>query len=207
MFSGCSHRTLGKGWLMGGQRQEKNNLDDSAVLESITSQWWSFSSFVPLVTGALWLWLAASSDLPAVLLGAVPGSLLLGTGLSGLLWAVEARTFQYMALASALGGSSRCAPSSPASSTGWCRRSRPTASGDTGKSRASPGTREPTSALYAHPKAVRSSKRPSVQPACFPRRHQALPLNDRRSWRSRPGSKSLPTRHLMKACSRDPGLL
>ena len=57
---------------MGGQRQEKNNLDDSAVLESITSQWWSFSSFVPLVTGALWLWLAASSGMPAVLLGAVP---------------------------------------------------------------------------------------------------------------------------------------
>jgi hypothetical protein len=89
---------------MGGQRQEKNNLDDSAVLESITSQWWSFSSFVPLVSGALWLWLAASSGLPAVLLGAVPGALLLGTGLSGLLWAVESRTFQYMALASALGG-------------------------------------------------------------------------------------------------------
>src|SRR5215204_3736024 len=94
---------LGKGWLMGGQRQEKNNLDDSAVLESITSQWWSFSSFVPLVTGALWLWLAASGGLPAVLLGAVPGALLLGTGLSGLLWAVESRTFQYMALASVLG--------------------------------------------------------------------------------------------------------
>ncbi|HVD44541.1 MAG TPA: hypothetical protein VNB92_04250, partial [Rubrobacter sp.] len=89
---------------MGGQRQEQNNLDDSAVLESITSQWWSFSSFVPLVTGALWLWLAASSGLPAVLLGAVPGALLLATGLSGLLWAVESRTFQYMALASALGG-------------------------------------------------------------------------------------------------------
>jgi hypothetical protein len=89
---------------MGGQRQEQNNLDDSAVLESITSQWWSFSSFVPLVTGALWLWLAASSGLPAVLLGAVPGALLLGTGLSGLLWAVESRTFQYMALGSVLGG-------------------------------------------------------------------------------------------------------
>jgi hypothetical protein len=89
---------------MGGQRQEKNNLDDSAVPESITSQWWSFSSFVPLVTGALWLWLAASGGLLAVLLGAVPGALLLGTGLSGLLWAVESKTFQYMALASALGG-------------------------------------------------------------------------------------------------------
>ena len=89
---------------MDEQRQENNNLDDSAVLQSITSQWWSFTSFVPLVTGALWLWLAANGGLPAVLLGAVPGALLLGTGLSGLLWAVESRTFQYMALASVLGG-------------------------------------------------------------------------------------------------------
>jgi hypothetical protein len=77
---------------MGEQQQEKDNLDDSAVLESITSQWWSFSSFVPLVTGALWLWLAASGGLPAVWLGAVPGALLLGTGLSSLLWAVESRS-------------------------------------------------------------------------------------------------------------------
>src|SRR5918992_4933878 len=83
---------------------ENSNLDDSAVMESITSQWWSFSAFVPLLTGALWLWLASRSGLPAVLLGAVPGALLLGTGLSSLLWAAESRTFQYMALASALGG-------------------------------------------------------------------------------------------------------
>jgi hypothetical protein len=88
---------------MGDRDRDKNNLDDSAVLESITSQWWSFSSFIPLLTGALWLWLAASSGLPAVLLGAVPGALLLSTGLSGLLWAVESRTFQYMTLASVLG--------------------------------------------------------------------------------------------------------
>jgi len=84
--------------------QQKSNLDDSAVLESITSQWWTFSSLVPLLTGMLWLWLAAVNGLPAVLLGAVPGALLLSTGLSRFLWAVESRTFQYMALASALGG-------------------------------------------------------------------------------------------------------
>ena len=88
---------------MGDKQREKNNLDDSAVLESITSQWWSFSTLIPLLTGALWLWLAARGGLPAVLIGAVPGALLLGTGLSGLLWAVEARTFQYMSLASVLG--------------------------------------------------------------------------------------------------------
>src|SRR5215216_3851620 len=83
---------------------EKSNLDDSAVMDSITSQWWSFSAFVPLLTGVLWVWLATRSGLPAVLLGAVPGALLLGTGLSSLIWAVESRTFQYMALASVLGG-------------------------------------------------------------------------------------------------------
>jgi hypothetical protein len=85
------------------RQREKNNLDDSAVLESITSQWWSFSSLIPLLTGALWLWLAARGGLPAILIGAVPGALLLGTGLSGLLWAVESRTFQFMALGSVFG--------------------------------------------------------------------------------------------------------
>src|SRR5829696_4207501 len=65
---------------------ENSNLDDSAVMVSITSQWWSFSAFVPLLTGALWVWLASRSGLPAVLLGAVPGALLLGTGLSSLIW-------------------------------------------------------------------------------------------------------------------------
>jgi hypothetical protein len=63
---------------------ENSNLDDSAVMDSITSQWWSFSAFVPLLTGALWVWLASRSGPPAVLLGAVPGALLLGTGLSSL---------------------------------------------------------------------------------------------------------------------------
>ena len=89
---------------MSESRSETSNLDDSAVLESVTSQWWTFSSLVPLLTGTLWLWLAAVNGLPAVLLGAVPGALLIGTGLSGLLWAVESRTFQYMALASVVGG-------------------------------------------------------------------------------------------------------
>src|SRR5215208_4823743 len=118
---------LGKSFLVDEKRREKNNLDDSAVLESITSQWWSFSSLVPLLTGTLWLWLAASNGLLSILLGAVPGALLLSTGLSGLLWAVESRTFQYMALASALGGSSHCQPSLssglwPCSCSDWVQR-------------------------------------------------------------------------------------
>ncbi len=88
---------------MGEREQERSELDDSSVLESITSQWWSFSSLVPLLTGALWLWLAARGGALNVLVGALPGALLLGTGLSGLLWAAESRTFQYMTLASVFG--------------------------------------------------------------------------------------------------------
>src|SRR5215208_6707769 len=84
---------------MGEQRQEKNNLDDSAVLESITSQWWSFSSFVPLVTGTLWLWLAASSGLPALVLGLGSAASFFATG--------------YLAL-----GQHRCPASVPAPDTG-----------------------------------------------------------------------------------------
>ena len=88
---------------MGERQPEKSNLADSAVLESITSQWWSLSSLIPLLTGALWLWLAAHGGVPGILVGALPGALLLGTGLSGLLWSVESRMFQYMVLASSLG--------------------------------------------------------------------------------------------------------
>lgn len=83
--------------------EQRTNLEDSAVIESITSQWWSFSSLIPMFTGVLWLSLAARGGVPEILVAFVPGVLLLGTGLSGLLWAVESRTFQYMSLASALG--------------------------------------------------------------------------------------------------------
>ena len=76
------------------ERDERHNLDGSAILESVTSQWWTFSSFVPLLAGTLWLWLTAVNGLTAVLIGAVSGAPLLGTGLSGLLWAVESRTFR-----------------------------------------------------------------------------------------------------------------
>ncbi|HKH10426.1 MAG TPA: hypothetical protein VKA73_04700 [Rubrobacter sp.] len=88
---------------MGERRQEKGNLKDSAVLESTTSQWWSFSSLIPLFAGVLWLLLAVRGGVPEILVGFVPGVMLLGTGLSGLLWAVDSRTYQHMALASSLG--------------------------------------------------------------------------------------------------------
>ena len=88
---------------MGDRGRERRNLEDSAVLESVTSQRWSFSSLLPMFVGVLWLLMAVRGGVPEILVGFVPGVLLLGTGLSGLLWAVDSRTFQHMALASSLG--------------------------------------------------------------------------------------------------------
>ncbi len=85
---------------MGERGRERRNLEDSAVLEPVASQWWSFSSLLPLFVGVLWLLLTVRDGVPEILVGSVPGVLLLGTGLSGLLWAVDSRTFQHMALAS-----------------------------------------------------------------------------------------------------------
>ena len=46
---------------------------------------WPLAVMVPAVVGALWLWLAAQSGGLGVLLGLLPGTLLLATGLSNLL--------------------------------------------------------------------------------------------------------------------------
>ena len=51
---------------------------------------------VPVVAGALWLWWDVRSCLPGVLVGGLPGTLLLATGLSNLLWARDARIFHFM---------------------------------------------------------------------------------------------------------------
>jgi len=53
---------------------------------------------VPVVVGALWLWWDVRSALPGVLVGGLPGTLLLATGLSNLLWAGDARIFHFMSL-------------------------------------------------------------------------------------------------------------
>jgi predicted esterase YcpF (UPF0227 family) len=53
---------------------------------------------VPVVVGALWLWWDVQSGLPGVLVGGLPGTLLLATGLSNLLWAGDARIFHFMSL-------------------------------------------------------------------------------------------------------------
>ena len=55
-------------------------------------------SVVPVVVGALWLWWDVRSGLPGVLVGGLPGTLLLATGLSNLLWAGDARIFHFMSL-------------------------------------------------------------------------------------------------------------
>lgn len=60
-------------------------------------------AMVPVVVGALWLWWNVRSGLPWVLVGGLPGTLLLATGLSNLLWAGDARIFQFMSLGAASG--------------------------------------------------------------------------------------------------------
>jgi pimeloyl-ACP methyl ester carboxylesterase len=58
---------------------------------------------LPVVVGALWLWWDVRSGLPGVLVGGLPGTLLLATGLSNLLWAGDARIFHFMSLGAMLG--------------------------------------------------------------------------------------------------------
>jgi Uncharacterised protein family (UPF0227) len=58
---------------------------------------------VPVVVGAVWLWWDVRSGLPGVLVGGLPGILLLATGLSNLLWAGDARIFHFMSLGAFLG--------------------------------------------------------------------------------------------------------
>ena len=58
---------------------------------------------MPTLAGALWLWWAAQGGAPGALLGGLPGTLLLATGLSNLLWAGDARIFHFMSLGALLG--------------------------------------------------------------------------------------------------------
>ena len=59
---------------------------------------WPLVAMIPVVVGALWLWWDVQSGLPGVLVGGLPGTLLLATGLSNLLWAGDARIFHFMSL-------------------------------------------------------------------------------------------------------------
>ncbi len=65
--------------------------------------WWPVLAALPVLFGGLWLWWAARSGIPGLLVGALPGTLLLSTGLSNILWAGDARIFQFMTLGAILG--------------------------------------------------------------------------------------------------------
>jgi hypothetical protein len=69
----------------------------------IAPPWWPLVAVLPAVVGGLWLWWDVQSGLPGVIVGGLPGTLLLSTGLSNLLWAGDARIFHFMSLGALLG--------------------------------------------------------------------------------------------------------
>jgi dienelactone hydrolase len=58
---------------------------------------------LPAAIGALWLWWATQGNFWGLLVGGLPGTLLLATGLSNLLWAGDARIFHFMSFGALLG--------------------------------------------------------------------------------------------------------
>jgi hypothetical protein len=69
----------------------------------IAPPWWPLVAVLPALVGGLWLWWDVQSGLAGVLVGGLPGVLLLSTGLSNLLWAGDDRIFQFMSLGAASG--------------------------------------------------------------------------------------------------------
>jgi pimeloyl-ACP methyl ester carboxylesterase len=59
---------------------------------------WPLAAVLPVAVGVLWLWWDVRSGLSGVLVGGLPGTLLVATGLSNLLWAGDARIFHFMSL-------------------------------------------------------------------------------------------------------------
>ncbi len=69
----------------------------------VAPSWWPVVAVVPVVAGMLWMWFAVRGGVLGEVLGAAPGTLLLATGLSNLLWAGDARIFQFMSFGTVLG--------------------------------------------------------------------------------------------------------
>src|SRR5215212_5603673 len=84
-------------------RAEGRNLHEGKKPGPIAPPRWPLVAMIPVVVGALWLWWDVQSGLPGVLVGGLPGTLLLATGLSNLLWAGDARIFHFMSLGAILG--------------------------------------------------------------------------------------------------------
>ncbi len=75
----------------------KKNVGSAGRNRSISLPWPALVA-APVVSGGLWLLWAVQGGPLGILLGALPGTLLFATGLSNLLWAGDARIFQFMAL-------------------------------------------------------------------------------------------------------------
>ncbi|MDP8939837.1 MAG: hypothetical protein M3N10_06040 [Actinomycetota bacterium] len=69
----------------------------------IAPSWWPVVAVIPIVAGMLWMWFAVKGGVLGELLSAGPGTLLLATGLSNLLWAGDARIFHFMSFGAVLG--------------------------------------------------------------------------------------------------------
>jgi esterase/lipase len=78
--------------------KETRRLGEGEAPGPIALRWWPAAAAPPVAFGALWLWLGAQGGLAGMLVGVVPGVLLLSTGLSNLLWAGDSRIFQFMAV-------------------------------------------------------------------------------------------------------------
>jgi len=64
---------------------------------------WPRTAWLPIIAGLLWLTIATGGGLAAILGGALPGLLLLGGGVSALLWPGDRRIAQYTAMGAFLG--------------------------------------------------------------------------------------------------------
>lgn len=83
----------------GGGRGGKKRAESGPVAPS----WWPAAAIVPVAVGVFWIWYSTQAGLLGIFLGAIPGALLLATGLSNLLWAGDARIFQFMSSGAVVG--------------------------------------------------------------------------------------------------------